>query len=89
MPLTWTTTISSGNLITSSAMMEIKNNMDITYDKLCYTHYSTQDLTKDSTVRGLQYTGELTSNDLSHYIDNDGTINTLRRFANYSNYNIP
>lgn len=64
MPLNWTSTILPENYIESSVMVEIKNNMNLTYNRICYSQYSTYDTTEridvdstyNSTIRSSQDT---------------------------------
>ncbi len=84
MPLSWTQTIEQSQIIRSNAISEIKSNMDITYDKICYTDNSNIYTSKFGTVYTSDVTFEKQDHDISENTSKDTTINSSEDYLIFS-----
>ncbi len=74
MPLIWTSIIEQSQVITSNVINEIKNNMNITYDKICYTDNTTVYTSNFNTVYNSKDVSQDTSDDYGDYLSNKESV---------------
>ena len=84
MPLSWTQTIEQSQILRSDAISEIKTNMDITYDKICYTDNSNIYTSKFNTVYTSDNSFERGVHDISENVPNNTAINSTEDYLIFS-----